>query len=61
MAARPSQRASVSQRKWFPPQTQGLESLRELIRSRGAEQLNGQMERKIERRQVEVDVIKVRF
>jgi hypothetical protein len=41
--------------------TQGLESLREQIRIRGAEQLNGQMERKIERRQVEVDVIKVRF
>jgi hypothetical protein len=42
-------------------QTQGLESLREQIRIRGAEQLKGQMERKIERRQVEVDVIKVRF
>jgi len=41
--------------------TQGLESLREQIRIRGEEQLKGQLERKIERRQVEVDVIKVRF
>ncbi len=41
--------------------TQGLESVREQIRIRGAEQLKGQLERKIERRQVEVDVIKVRF
>ncbi|GIV20716.1 MAG: hypothetical protein KatS3mg023_2467 [Armatimonadota bacterium] len=44
-----------------PSQMQGLESLREQIRLRGAEQLKGQIERKIERKQVEVDVIKVRF
>lgn len=45
----------------MPSQTQGLESLREQIRIRGAEQLKGQIERNIERRQVEVDVIKIRF
>ncbi|MCL6475022.1 MAG: zf-HC2 domain-containing protein [Firmicutes bacterium] len=44
-----------------PSPTQGLESLREQIRIRGAEQLKGQLERKIERKQVELDVIKVRF
>jgi hypothetical protein len=44
-----------------PSQMQGLESLREQIRLRGAEPLKGQIERKIERKQVEVDVIKVRF
>lgn len=45
----------------MPSQTQGLESLREQIRIRGAEQLKGQIERKIERKQVELDVIKIRF
>jgi hypothetical protein len=41
--------------------TQGLEALREQIRLRTTEQLSGRIERSIERKQVEVDVIKVRF
>lgn len=41
--------------------TSGLESLREQIRIRNQEQWSGQIKRKLQRKQVDVDVITVRF
>lgn len=41
--------------------TSGLEALREQIRIRNQEQWNGQIKRKLQRKQVDVDVITVRF
>lgn len=41
--------------------TSGLEALREQIRIQNQEQLSGQIKRKLQRKQVDVDVITVRF
>ncbi len=41
--------------------TSGLDALREQIRIRNQEQLSGELKRKIQRKQVDVDVITVRF
>ena len=45
----------------FSQGTSSMESLREQIRIRNQEQMSGEMKRKLQRQQVDVDVITVRF